>query len=77
MSTNNDLFYSRLPVNNISISDLFLEDHFFYKISANWHVIITDVKDSTAAIKQGLHETINLKAKGSIVALHQLLKIYL
>jgi Protein of unknown function (DUF3095) len=65
---NNDLFYSRLPVNEISLSDLLTEDHLFYKIPDNWHVVITDVKNSTAAVKGGLHETINLVATASIVA---------
>ena len=63
-----DLFYSRLPVNEISLSDLLTEDHLFYKIPANWHVVITDVKNSTAAVNEGLHETINLIATASIVA---------
>lgn len=65
---NNDLFYSRLPVNEIPLSDLLTEEHLFYKIPANWHVVITDVKNSTEAIQRGLHETINLVATGSIVA---------
>jgi len=64
----NDLFYSRLPVNEISLSDLLTEDHLFYKIPPNWHVVITDVKNSTAAVAGGLHETINLIATASIVA---------
>src|SRR5450432_2982010 len=65
---NNDLFYSRLPVNEIPLSDLLTEEHLFFKIPGNWHVVITDVKNSTLAIQQGLHETINLIATGSIVA---------
>ena len=65
---NNDLFYSRLPVNEIPISDLLMEEHLFYKIPDNWHVIITDVKNSTAAILEGRYEAINLVAAGSIVA---------
>lgn len=65
---NNDLFYTRLPVNEIPLSDLLTEEHLFFKIPANWHVLITDVKNSTAAIQGGLHETINLVATGSIVA---------
>jgi len=64
----NDLFYSRLPVNEIPLSDLLTEDHLFYKIPANWHVVITDVKNSTGAVQNGLHETINLIATASIVA---------
>jgi Protein of unknown function (DUF3095) len=65
---NNDMFYSRLPVNEIPLSDLLTEEHLFYKIPANWYVVITDVKNSTAAIQDGLHETINLIATGCIVA---------
>jgi len=64
----NDFFYSRLPVNEISLSDLLTEDHLFYKIPASWHVVITDVKNSTGAVHNGLHETINLIATASIVA---------
>jgi hypothetical protein len=65
---NNDLFYSRLPINEIPLGDLLTEEHLFYKMPPNWHVVITDVKNSTAAIQNGLHETINLIATGSIVA---------
>lgn len=67
-AVNNELFYSRLPVNEIPLSELLMEEHLFFKIPANWHVVITDVKNSTEAIKNGLHETINLIATGSIVA---------
>lgn len=45
-----------------------MEEHLFFKIPENWHVLITDVKDSTIAVSRGLHETINLVATGSIVA---------
>ncbi|HMK25096.1 MAG TPA: DUF3095 domain-containing protein [Chitinophagaceae bacterium] len=64
----NDMFYSRLPVNQIRLSELLMEEHLFYKIPADWHVLITDVKRSTIAVAEGLHETVNLVATGSIVA---------
>src|SRR3989337_3422806 len=67
-ASNNDTFYSRLPVNEISLSDLLSEEHLFYKVPDNWHVIITDVKRSTQAVEEGMHETVNLLATGSIVA---------
>ncbi len=66
---NNDQFYSRLPVNEIPLSDLLTEEHLFYKVPANWYVVITDIKNSTGAVLEGLHEAINLVATGSIVAL--------
>jgi Protein of unknown function (DUF3095) len=68
VENNNDLFYSRLPVNEIPLSDLLTEEHLFYKVPGNWYVVITDVKKSTKAVEQGLHETVNLVATGSIVA---------
>jgi len=67
MSTNH-LFYSHLPVNRIPLSDLLTEDHLFYPIPADWHVIITDIKGSTSAVQSGRHQTVNLVATGSIVA---------
>lgn len=44
------------------------EEHLFYKVPGNWHVVITDVKRSSQAVLEGLHETVNLVATGSIVA---------
>ncbi len=67
-AVSNDLFYSRLPVNEIGLDQLLTEEHLFYKIPANWLVVITDVKNSTLATEQGLHQTVNLVATGSIVA---------
>ncbi len=64
----NDMFYSRLPVNQIRLGELLMEEHLFYKVPANWDVVITDVKRSTMAVTEGLHETVNLVATGSIVA---------
>jgi hypothetical protein len=65
---NNDQFYSRLPVNEIPLSDLLSEEHLFYKVPGNWHVVVTDIKNSTGAVSKGLHETVNLVATGCIVA---------
>ncbi|MFZ1533396.1 MAG: DUF3095 family protein, partial [Chitinophagaceae bacterium] len=58
-TSNNDLFYTRLPVNQLSLSDLLTEEHLFFKIPSSWHVLITDVKKSTVAVENGLHETVN------------------
>lgn len=68
MTNKNDLFYSRLPVNEIPLSDLLTEEHLFYTIPDDWHVLITDVKNSTQAALDGRHQTVNLVATGSIVA---------
>jgi len=68
VAVKNDLFYSKLPLNEIPLSDLLTEEHLFYKIPDDWHVLITDVKNSTQAALEGRHQTVNLVATGSIVA---------
>lgn len=45
-----------------------MEEHLFFRVPENWYVLITDIKGSTKAIEEGWHETINLLATGSIVA---------
>ena len=64
----NDHFYSRLPVNEIPLAELLTEGHLFYSMPADWLVVIADIKNSTLATQQGLHETVNLVATGCIVA---------
>jgi hypothetical protein len=55
-------------VNEIQLADLLGEEHLFYKVPENWDIIITDVRKSSQAVASGLHETVNLVATGSIVA---------
>lgn len=62
------LFYNRLPVNQLSLGELLSEPHLFFRVPEDWHIIITDVKGSTRAVTEGKHETVNLVATGSIVA---------
>lgn len=64
---NNNFFYSQLPLRKGSIGELLADETKFQKVPENWHVIITDIRDSTAAILEGRHETVNFLATGSIV----------
>lgn len=61
-------FYTNLPVQAVSLSRLLGEKSFFRRVPADWQVVITDVKKSTRAVEEGLHENVNLIATGSIVA---------
>lgn len=67
-SARNEQFYSRLPANHISLGELLTEDHLFYDVPESWHVVITDLRNSTSAVAGGKHETVNLIATGSIVS---------
>ena len=68
MNALNEQFYSGLPVNEISLSDLLRADHLFFRVPDDWLIVVTDVKNSTLAVQSGLHETVNLIATGCIVA---------
>ncbi|AOM78710.1 DUF3095 family protein [Pedobacter steynii] len=67
MSENTDRFYNGLPANRMALADLLVNAELFAEVPADWHVIITDIKRSTQAVFDGLHETVNLIATGSIV----------
>jgi hypothetical protein len=68
ITTNNPRFYSELPVNKMSVSDLVADRSLFYEVPEDWHVLIADIKNSTQAIKNGKHNEVNLVATGSIIA---------
>ncbi len=63
-----DRFFSKLPVNEISIPELMVEEHLFYAVPEDWHVVVTDIKNSTIAVQKGQHRIVNLVATGSIIA---------
>jgi hypothetical protein len=67
MPESTDQFYSNLPANQLALHKLLVRQELFQDLPADWHIIITDIKNSTAAVAGGLHETVNLIAAGSIV----------
>lgn len=69
MAEDTNQFYASLPVNQISLSEFLIKDELFYDIPVDWYVIMTDIKKSTHAVSNGLHENVNLIATGSIVSL--------
>lgn len=60
-------FYRDLPFFKLPLANLFKEEN-FSDVPATWHVIITDVKNSTAAVATGKHNDVNLAAAGSLIA---------
>lgn len=61
-------FYSDLSINQTSLSKLFDDETHFAEVPADWHVIVTDIKNSTVAFRAGRSEEINLIATGCIIA---------
>ena len=68
MEPNANQFYNNLRDTDTSLAQLMLQKELFQAVPSDWHVIVTDIKGSTNAVANGLHETVNLVATGSIVA---------
>ncbi|PWK77961.1 Protein of unknown function (DUF3095) [Mucilaginibacter oryzae] len=67
MPANTNRFYTSLKVNNIPLSELFIRPDLFQHVPRDWHIIITDICNSTQAVQNGEHENVNFAATGSIV----------
>ena len=61
-------FYNTLETHNLPLKDLLQDESLFTSVPKNWHIVVTDVKDSSQAVAQGNHNDINLTATGSIIA---------
>lgn len=59
-------FYSRLPVVRLPIHQVF-KKKLLTQMPGSWHVVVTDVKNSTAAVKEGRHNDVNLVAASSLI----------
>jgi hypothetical protein len=67
MKINSDLFYRKLPLHTLGLDSLLGNEDGFTKVPLDWHVVITDIKNSTHAVLGGEHQTVNFLATGSIV----------
>jgi hypothetical protein len=61
-------FYSLLKTHRVSAAELFAQTEPFVSVPPDWHVVVTDVKGSTALVAAGHHHEINLVATGSVIA---------
>ncbi|MFL5810092.1 MAG: DUF3095 family protein [Flavisolibacter sp.] len=59
-------FYKNLPSLNLSVSEVFRNDH-FCNVPGDWFVVISDIKNSTIAVNEGRHNDVNLVAAGSLI----------
>jgi hypothetical protein len=68
-------FYKDLKPLQLPITDVF-QEAYFYTVPPGWHIIISDVKNSTLAVNAGKHNDVNLAAAGSLVAALNIAKKY-
>ena len=66
--TSNAHFFSELPIHQVMLSQLLGNEERFVAVPAGWHVVVTDIKNSSAALAQGRNEEVNLIAAGSVIA---------
>ncbi|MCM8569806.1 DUF3095 domain-containing protein [Gramella jeungdoensis] len=68
MSASNNDFYSNLLVHKLPVSKLVAKKALFNEVPQNWHILVSDIRDSTSAIQKGHHHEVNLVATGSVIA---------
>jgi hypothetical protein len=56
-----------LQVHHGVVYDLVSDQETFTQVPKSWNIIVTDVKNSTQAIKEGKQQVVNLAAPASIV----------
>ncbi len=61
-------FYTRLPVATCALGELFTSPDRFHALPPSWHVVVTDIEDSTGWVARGRHDVVNLVAAGCIIA---------
>ncbi|MEN8815249.1 MAG: DUF3095 family protein [Nonlabens sp.] len=68
MNVNQTSFYSKLLLHHGSLHELMADEEAFTNVPTSWNIIVTDVENSTQAVKDGQQQLVNLAATGSIVA---------
>lgn len=70
----NTTFYKTIKKNRIELKDLLQNENLFSSVPKNWHIVVTDVQNSTLAVANGKHNDVNLTATGSIITVLNKLK---
>jgi hypothetical protein len=60
-------FYKALPIRQGAIGTIINQDDLFSTVPEGWEIVLTDIRNSSAAVAYGMHRTVNVVATGSIV----------
>jgi hypothetical protein len=60
-------FYKNLNILKLSVAGVF-EERYFSAVPDDWLIVISDIKNSTAAVNDGRSNDVNLVAAGSLIA---------
>ena len=60
-------FYSSMRTSTLPVAALMCEEH-FCDLPEDWFIVISDIRNSTAAVQRGAQNDVNLVAAGSLIA---------
>ncbi|SCY26843.1 Protein of unknown function [Nonlabens sp. Hel1_33_55] len=74
---NSKHFYANLKAENAAVRKILRRESAFVNVPNDWHVVVADVQNSTAAVNKGLHNNVNLAATGSVATVMNIAKVKL
>lgn len=60
-------FYGSLTASALPVAEL-MEEANFCRLPGDWHIVVADIQNSTAAVQRGEHNQVNLVAAGCLTA---------
>lgn len=60
-------FYKNLPALNLQLEEVLAHRQYFHLLPGDWSVVITDIKNSTAAVERGKYQEVNLLASATVI----------
>lgn len=60
-------FYKNVPVTDKSFEELISKKDNFFEVPADWHIIVTDIRNSTNAFERGKYYEMNIAAASCII----------
>ena len=61
-------FYKNIRTLKYDLADVLADENYFVDVPPNWHVVVSDITNSTEAVATGRHGDVNLIAAGSLIA---------
>ncbi|APG60682.1 DUF3095 family protein [Christiangramia salexigens] len=68
MMQNSRNFFSDLDIHDLPLSELISDREKFCDLPEDWHIIVSDIRNSTLAIQENKHNEVNLVATGCVIA---------
>jgi predicted nucleic acid-binding protein len=64
---NTENFYKQIPVIKTELEEALTEESYFKSVPNNWHIIVTDIENSTDEFNNGKYKEMNIISASSII----------